>query len=186
MSAKRILALAAAVLIAAPAAAQLPTLPVPGVDTEPLLTARPAKASWRPDEKYFGTDAFVPDWRAAEAIDAKATALMDQDSVREIIAAMPYVHKFSPKSRVYMTEWHVGYSRLYQSSGKTLKFHARRAGSAEDLKYLAEVLPPKCAAMAKLKNVGGIDNTEERITNASAFQKLRVEVRDRILKLVKQ
>ncbi len=249
-------------------------------------------------------------------------ALMDQDSVREIIAAMQYVHELSPKSRVYMTEWHVGYTRLYQSSGKTLKgkrrpgdhgreykglpaigeteplfnfhvigankydkesraiqdrlggeywnykginrvapqaryaqgygsyvlrgeasmlwanysgsfdikswtmhyvmaddpksrymtkgpvlasvraavgregiddrkyietlkYYARTKSSPGDLKYLAEELPGRCAAMADLKDVGGIDNTAEAITSASAFQKLRVEVRDRILRLLK-
>jgi len=249
-------------------------------------------------------------------------ALMDQDSVREIIAAMPHVQKFSPKTRVYMTEWHVGYTRLYQSSGKTLKgkrrpgdhgkeykglaaggekepifnfhviganiydaesraiqdrfggeywnykginrvdpqaryaqgygsyvmrgecsllwanysgsfdkkswtmhyvmpddvksrsmtrgpvlasvraavgregiddrkyietlkYHARTRRSAADLKYLRDELPKKCAAMATLKDVGGIDNTAEKITDASAFQRLRIEVRDRILKLLK-
>ncbi len=31
------------------------------------------KASWNPSERYFGTDAFVPDWHRAEDIDAKAS-----------------------------------------------------------------------------------------------------------------
>ncbi len=39
---------------------------------------------------------------------------------------MPYVQKFSRKTRVYMTEWHVGYARLYQSIGKMLKGERRR------------------------------------------------------------
>ncbi|HUT34136.1 MAG TPA: hypothetical protein VNE39_11690 [Planctomycetota bacterium] len=249
-------------------------------------------------------------------------ALMDQEAVRHIIQAMPYVHAISPRSRVYMTEWHVGYTRLYQSSGRTLagksrpgdhgkeykalaasgerepllnfhviganvydpesraiqdrfggecwnykginrvspqaryaqgfgsyvmkneasllwanysgnfdepswtmhyvmpderasryntrgpvlasvraaigregiddrkyietlKFHARTRKSVEDLKFLDEELPRRCVAMADLKDVGGIDNTQERVTNASVFQKLRTEVKDRILRLLK-
>src|SRR3954469_24072649 len=28
---------------------------------------------WNPDERYFGTDSFVPDWRKAEEIDQKAS-----------------------------------------------------------------------------------------------------------------
>ena len=68
---------------------------------------------------------------------------------------------------------------------ETLKYHARTKKSAADLKYLRDELPARCAAMAKLKDVGGIDNTAEKITDASAFQKLRIEIRDRILKLLK-
>ena len=47
-------------------------------------------------------------------------ALKDQDATRAIIEAIPLVKRYSPKTRLYMTEWHDGYTRLYQSSGATL------------------------------------------------------------------
>ncbi len=52
-------------------------------------------------------------------------ALKDQDAVREIIAAVPYVRVGSPSTRLYMTEWRPGYSRLYQSSGHFLRGNKR-------------------------------------------------------------
>lgn len=48
-------------------------------------------------------------------------ALKDQDATREIIKAVPFVRKISPKTRLYMTEWREGYTRHYQSSGFQLK-----------------------------------------------------------------
>lgn len=48
-------------------------------------------------------------------------ALKDQDATRAIIAAAPEVHRQSPATRLYMTEWREGYTRLYQSSGVSLR-----------------------------------------------------------------
>jgi hypothetical protein len=243
-------------------------------------------------------------------------ALDDQASAREVIKAMPLVHAASPESRIYMTEWHEGFTRLYQSSGstltgkgrpkdnapaakgeapilnfhvigantlsqagsklqcelggefwhyttitkvgpaarftygfmayivkaeacltwatwkgtlagdgwtlhylmpddpqsktntsgavipsvrstlaregiddrkyiETLKYYARTKKSDEDLKFLDE-LPARCKALADdLKNVGGVDNIEAKVSSADGFQKIRIELKDRILKLVK-
>ncbi|HYF49288.1 MAG TPA: hypothetical protein VEJ63_07780 [Planctomycetota bacterium] len=245
-------------------------------------------------------------------------ALMDQDSVREIIAGVHYVHEMSPETRLYMTQWREGYARLYQSQGKqlqgksrpqgkelqalkasneapqlnfhvignnvlendarkmqdelggeywhytvigamdaqarfaygfkawiarceacliwatykgdldgsgwtlhyampedpaqgekntrgpviasvraiparegiddrkyieTLKFHARKMKSEDDLKFLNE-LAERCRGLADLKNIGGVDNTEATGINGNAFHSLRVEIKNRILKLV--
>ena len=48
-------------------------------------------------------------------------ALMDQDATRSVIEAMSFVHVASPDTRIYMTEWREHYTRLYQSSGRTLR-----------------------------------------------------------------
>lgn len=48
-------------------------------------------------------------------------ALKDQDATRAIIAAVPEVRRQSPTTRLYMTEWREGYTRLYQSSGVSLR-----------------------------------------------------------------
>ena len=48
-------------------------------------------------------------------------ALKDQDATRAIIAAVAEVQRQSPTSRLYMTEWREGYTRLYQSSGVSLR-----------------------------------------------------------------
>jgi len=242
-------------------------------------------------------------------------ALMDQDATRELIRAVPHVQALSPETRLYMTEWHEGYTRLYQSSGstlrgrrrpadnapvaggekprlnfqvigantlsqngrclqeqlggeywvyttltkvgphgrfaygfmpyivkaeaclmwatwkgdltgqgwtlhylmpdepkgnsgtrgpalasvravlaregiddrkyiETLKYHARTRKSEQDLRYLDE-LPARCRSLADdLKNIGGGDNTEAKVSDDDGIQKLRVEVKDRILKLI--
>lgn len=55
-------------------------------------------------------------------------ALKDQDATREIIAAVPYVRRASPTTRLYMTEWREGYARLYQSSGTMLSGSQRPRG----------------------------------------------------------
>ncbi len=52
-------------------------------------------------------------------------ALKDQDGTRAVIEATPFVRKASPATRLYMTEWRPGYTRLYQSSGAVLKGHKR-------------------------------------------------------------
>jgi hypothetical protein len=57
-------------------------------------------------------------------------ALDDQPAVKEIIKAMPYVQKASPETRIYMTEWHPGYARLYQSNGDQLKGKGRPSDEA--------------------------------------------------------
>ena len=84
-------------------------------------------------------------------------------------------------------DWSLGKRVVFPQLKPSTKTISLRLPEAllEDLKYLAEELPGRCAAMADLKDVGGIDNTAETITSASAFQKLRVEVRDRILRLLK-
>ncbi|MFH0939806.1 MAG: hypothetical protein V1899_11100 [Planctomycetota bacterium] len=64
-------------------------------------------------------------------------ALGNQDATKEVIAAMPYVHAISPESRVYMTEWHVGYTRLYQSEGETLSGKKRPGDSPGGAEYKA-------------------------------------------------
>lgn len=67
---------------------------------------------------------------------------------------------------------------------ETLKYYARKNKSADDLKYL-DGLPARCRALAgDLKNIGGIDNVDAKVVNADGFQKIRIELRDRILKLV--
>jgi hypothetical protein len=55
-------------------------------------------------------------------------ALDSQDWTRHVIDAMPLVHTLAPEARIYMTEWHNGYTRLYQSSGKTLTGRGRPKG----------------------------------------------------------
>tara|TARA_R110002096_G_scaffold43479_23_gene117433 strand:+ start:5111 stop:7132 length:2022 start_codon:yes stop_codon:yes gene_type:complete len=47
-------------------------------------------------------------------------ALKDQDSTLEIIKSIPAVRQISPSTRLYMTEWRRGYTRLYQSTGLSL------------------------------------------------------------------
>lgn len=47
-------------------------------------------------------------------------ALKDQDATRAIIEATPIVRRISPLTRLYMTEWRPGYTRLYQSTGLSL------------------------------------------------------------------
>jgi hypothetical protein len=39
----------------------------------PDAPAAARRAPWSPSERYHGTDSFVPDWRAAEAIDTRAS-----------------------------------------------------------------------------------------------------------------
>jgi hypothetical protein len=48
-------------------------------------------------------------------------ALKDQDGTRAVIEATAFVQEVSPATRLYMTEWRPGYTRLYQSSGAVLK-----------------------------------------------------------------
>jgi hypothetical protein len=67
-------------------------------------------------------------------------ALDDQKAVKEIIKAMPYVRQTSPETRIYMTEWHPGYARLYNSNGDTLKGKGRPPDDA--YKKIPDTVPP--------------------------------------------
>jgi hypothetical protein len=251
-------------------------------------------------------------------------SLDDQDATREVIEAMPFVRETSPETRIYMTEWHTGYTRIYQSKGtilkgkkrpgdddykkipanetpvlnfhvigsnvgnddsrviqdqlggeywtygsatrvnpqtrylygfqgyrthseavlvwanwrgtlegdgwtvnfviptdpsgigeakakadlhgpalpsvrsvlvregiddrkyiETLKYYARTKKSQEDLDYLKE-LEARCKNFASMKGVGGRENVEAEVSDADALQSLRIEVKDRILKLIQK
>jgi len=52
-------------------------------------------------------------------------ALKDQNAARELIQAAVFVREASPETRLYMTEWRPGYTRMYQSTGAMLKGHKR-------------------------------------------------------------
>jgi hypothetical protein len=64
-------------------------------------------------EKKYGWPEFV--------IGPFDESLDDPVATREVIKAMPYVREMSPETRIYMTEWHPGYTRIYQSKGDILK-----------------------------------------------------------------
>lgn len=63
-------------------------------------------------------------------------SLDNPDYTRELIAAMPYIHTISPETRIYMTEWKVGYTRLYQSHGETLRGRRRPDKGRKTKEYL--------------------------------------------------
>lgn len=62
-------------------------------------------------------------------------ALKDQDATRAIIAAVTEVRRQSPNTRLYMTEWREGYTRLYQSSG--LSLHGSKRPREPEMRALA-------------------------------------------------
>jgi hypothetical protein len=68
---------------------------------------------------------------------------------------------------------------------ETLKYYARTKKSKEDLDYLKE-LQGRCKELASMSGVGGRENVEADVSNTDAFQAMRAEVKDRILKLMQK
>jgi hypothetical protein len=66
-----------------------------------------------------------------------------------------------------------------------LKYYARTKKSKEDLDYLKE-LQGRCKELASMSGVGGRENVEADVSNTDAFQAMRAEVKDRILKLMQK
>ena len=65
---------------------------------------------------------------------------------------------------------------------ETLKYYAIENNSEEDLRYL-EQLRERSRKLARIDNIGGVDNTEAVVTKSEAFQQLRQELKERILRL---
>jgi glycosyl hydrolase family 123 len=108
---------------------------VPGIDTEAgkLGFAEMCRAI-KLAEKSFNWPELV--------INPYDEALKDQNATREIIESIPYVRRLSPETRLYMTEWREHYTRLYQSSGKTLN-GSQRPRWSEYIRLLASFERPR-------------------------------------------